>query len=557
MVLTYDVSFYDMWQNLCRTGYWLIPIFGMWLILYLANACSWRIILKSSGPCTIPFFKLFKFTISAFALNYATPIGLMGGEPYKIMEIVPYVGKERATSSVLLFSMMHIFAHFWYWTTAILLYLIFIPVDMQISVVLLLMTVFCVAGIYLFTYGYKRGMVMKVMRLVASFPFLHHWGNQFISRHEQELKQIDQQIAALHQQDRQSFYKSFLLEYVGRLAHSFEIYFMLMLTGVQGTFLMLFLYSLLILAFTSLFANLLFFIPLQLGGREGGFAMSTLKVLGPVVGIKQSMTIAIFISIICRLREFFWMIIGLFLIKVNNRKAVENSKVTHFAILAAGEGSRLQQEGVEIPKPLIEVGGEKMIDRLIRIFLSNGAHDIVIITNDIYPEIQNHIRMLIDKGLPLRLVIKTTDSSMHSLYEVRDLLGDGTFCLTTVDTVFNENEFRDYINDVRIGEGLMAVTDYIDDEKPLYIDVDEHNLIRGYFDDKHGCRYISGGIYILNTKMLTTLERCVVEGQSRMRNFQRSLVEDGFKLRAFVFSKILDIDHADDIMKANEFISNL
>ena len=39
-----------------------------------------------------------------------------------------------------------------------------------------------------------------------------------------------------------------------------------------------------------------------------------------------------------------------------------------FAIIAAGEGSRLSQEGVTLPKPLVRIGGEAMIDRLLRIF---------------------------------------------------------------------------------------------------------------------------------------------------------------------------------------------
>ena len=52
-----------------------------------------------------------------------------------------------------------------------------------------------------------------------------------------------------------------------------------------------------------------------------------------------------------------------------------------FAIIAAGEGSRLQHEGVSLPKPLVPICGEAMIDRLIRIFRQNGATEIVIIVN--------------------------------------------------------------------------------------------------------------------------------------------------------------------------------
>ena len=37
-----------------------------------------------------------------------------------------------------------------------------------------------------------------------------------------------------------------------------------------------------------------------------------------------------------------------------------------FAIISAGEGSRLSQEGVALPKPLVQLNGVAMIDRLIR-----------------------------------------------------------------------------------------------------------------------------------------------------------------------------------------------
>lgn len=53
-----------------------------------------------------------------------------------------------------------------------------------------------------------------------------------------------------------------------------------------------------------------------------------------------------------------------------------------YAIIAAGEGSRLAAEGITAPKPLVEVNGERLIDRLIRIFIQNDAEEIVVICND-------------------------------------------------------------------------------------------------------------------------------------------------------------------------------
>ena len=43
-----------------------------------------------------------------------------------------------------------------------------------------------------------------------------------------------------------------------------------------------------------------------------------------------------------------------------------------FAIISAGEGSRLSQEGVALPKPLVQLNGMAMIDRLVHIFAQNG-----------------------------------------------------------------------------------------------------------------------------------------------------------------------------------------
>lgn len=244
-----------------------------------------------------------------------------------------------------------------------------------------------------------------------------------------------------------------------------------------------------------------------------------------------------------------------------------------YAVIAAGEGSRLAAEGVAVPKPLVQVGGECLIDRLVRIFMDNGADDIVVICNEQMTPVAQHLLDLQRDGLqgrpvPLRFIVKSTPSSMHSLYEIALAGATDPFILTTVDTIFREEEFAAYVAAFRQQPDicLMGVTDYVDDEKPLYVTTDNQLNVTGFHDtlplssfagrgdESHGS--VSAGIYGLNSSAVHTLYDCIARGESRMRNFQRALLADGRAVRAWRFGTVFDIDHASDILKANRFLAD-
>lgn len=319
MFFSFDVSFSELCGYINKANYWLVAILVLWIGLYGMNAGAWWVIIRGSGPTNMSFLRLYKLTITGFALNYATPCGLAGGEPYRVMELSRYIDARRATSSVILFGMMHIFSHFWFWLTSIVVYLLLAAIgDLLISAavawVLLFASLFCCGGIYLFLKGYKNGLTVKLVKWLSKLPGLHKRGERFLQSHITDLERIDQQISELHSQNKRSFMGSLLLEYFGRILQSFEIFFMLLFFGIDGGgtfggYVLVFLHSFLILAFTSLFANLLGFMPMQLGGREGGFAMSVAQ-MGMTGGI------AMFVSIISRVREFIWICVGLALMKI-------------------------------------------------------------------------------------------------------------------------------------------------------------------------------------------------------------------------------------------------
>ncbi|MCM1006203.1 MAG: NTP transferase domain-containing protein [Prevotella sp.] len=233
----------------------------------------------------------------------------------------------------------------------------------------------------------------------------------------------------------------------------------------------------------------------------------------------------------------------------------------HYGIIAAGEGSRLMQEGVELPKPLVCLNGEPLLNRLIDIFEKCRAESISVIVNEQMLKVRTALeRIAAHCPVPVNIVVKSTPSSMHSFYELSKVMGrEGKFILTTVDTVFRPDEFERYVsafeNAPESIDALMGVTGYIDDEKPLYVGVDTNSEITTFSDVAvRGDQYASGGIYGLNAKAFDVLEECMQNGVSRMRNFQRALLADGLKVKAYVFEKIIDVDHAGDIAKAEAFV---
>ncbi len=334
-IMASQMDFAEVWAGLQHAGYWFFAVVALWAVLYTFNTSAWYLIINSqdesgktstdgqtqhantragkavdTGKKTSPvgFWWLYKITISGFALNYATPGGLMGGEPYRIMELAPKIGTERASSSVILYVMTHIFSHMWFWLLSVVLYILTQPLNLFMGTILALVAAFCTTAIWFFLKGYKKGLAMRLMGLLRHIPGTKRWARNFIETHKEQLSNVDRQIAALHNQNPRTFLAAVLLELGCRFASSLEIMFCLLVLMPSVNYVQ----CVLILAFTSLFANMLFFMPLQLGGREGGFLMS-------VGGLGMSSSAGIFVALIVRVRELIWTAIGLLLIKIEKK----------------------------------------------------------------------------------------------------------------------------------------------------------------------------------------------------------------------------------------------
>lgn len=312
-IMVTQLDFAQVGAGLRRAGYWFVAVIALWGFLYMLNTLAWWQIIKASPAekqgKAVSFWWLYKVTVSGFALNYATPGGLMGGEPYRILSLSPKIGTERASSSVILYVMTHIFSHFWFWLLSAILYALTQDVTPLMAAVLGIVGTVSVVVLWFFIKGYKKGIALSGMNLLRHSPLIKRWAQGFFDRHREQLATIDRQIAALHNQNRRTFVTAVLLEVVCRILSTLEIFFILLVILPSVNIVQ----CILIYAFTTLFANMLFFMPLQLGGREGGFMMS-------IKGLGMSVSAGIFVALLVRIRELIWTAIGLLLIKFDKKK---------------------------------------------------------------------------------------------------------------------------------------------------------------------------------------------------------------------------------------------
>lgn len=308
-IMVYSIGLDNIWRDMKQTGWWYIPIIGMWIIVYTINTLSLYVIVRDGSQDTkkIGFLKLFKLTISGFAINYITPFGLMGGEPYKIIELQPHLGIQKSTSSVLLGTMMRVVAHFIFWMVSIPLLLFLVPVlsdSVEIGIIITTGTTFL---LLLWAYRiYTRGGVNRALIISSRLPIIGKKIKAYRNGNQEKISQMDELISDLYKNRKRDFFLSLSFEFIARILVCVEV--ILMMQAIKQP--ISFGESVLIESLQSLFSNLFFFMPMQMGAREGGFVI--------VYGMLSiPLAYGVFVSICKRIRELFWTLIGVVLIKIN------------------------------------------------------------------------------------------------------------------------------------------------------------------------------------------------------------------------------------------------
>jgi NDP-sugar pyrophosphorylase family protein len=235
------------------------------------------------------------------------------------------------------------------------------------------------------------------------------------------------------------------------------------------------------------------------------------------------------------------------------------------AIIAAGAGERLRPHAGAL-KPLVSVRGETLVERVLGSVGEVAPSEVVVIINDRSTAVRDHVARR-RWPFPLRWIVETTPSSMHSFIRVLETLAaggdDGPFLVSTVDTIAAAGEYLRFAEaSARTGADLtLAVSREWDDEKPLLVEVTAPGRVTAIGEavrsDAAGRAFATAGYYAARSSILREAAAARAEGLAALRSFLGRLVERHYDVRAVPVLPAIDVDRPTDIAAAEAFLNQV
>lgn len=223
------------------------------------------------------------------------------------------------------------------------------------------------------------------------------------------------------------------------------------------------------------------------------------------------------------------------------------SAIVSGAVIAAGEGSRLKQFGV--PKPLLEVAGVPLIEHVLSNFEAAGIASAAVIFNESERDCEAFVRERFGR-LVKTVLVKTTRSSLESFRAVLEVAPKGRLLVSTVDAFCPRKDYVRFVE--RAGElpsdaTVLAVTRFVDDEKPLWVNVARHGRVSSIGGSTGDA--VTAGIYVFPERVR---QLGVPSELGRLRDFLAWLAKSGEPIQALEIEKVVDVDRAEDLAVAEE-----
>ncbi|HYL56561.1 MAG TPA: lysylphosphatidylglycerol synthase transmembrane domain-containing protein [Gemmatimonadales bacterium] len=299
-------------SDAAQTGWLFLPIFLLYGVVYLCNAWAWWLTMADE-PSHPPFWRTYAILAAGFSLNFVTPMVNVGGEPFKIAAVAPWLGLRRAAGSVVIYQILHTLGMLLGFLTAVVLGALLLPHRGPVLASLAVSFAVLSALTLLLLTGHRRGGLERLLDVMHRIPVVDQLARRLEPRRA-TLAQMDEQITDFYHRRPRRFVQALVLEYVSRSIFMLEYVLIALGVGLNITFPQAYVIG----GLTSLIQNVIFMVPFEVGIKEGSLYL-VFQLLGFDPGL------GVYTAIVSRVRDLAWIGGGLGLVWLSGRRATERA----------------------------------------------------------------------------------------------------------------------------------------------------------------------------------------------------------------------------------------
>src|SRR6266566_4088128 len=290
-----------------HTGWMFVPILLLYGTVCACNAGAWWLVMAGE-PSRPPYWRAWAITVASFSLNFMTPLVNVGGEPFKIAAVAPWLGLRRAAGSAVIYQMLHTFGMLLSFLTAVVLGIIFLPRSPVIVALLAGAFLALAALTLLLLTGHQRGMLAGALDLLHRVPLLDRLARRLEPKRA-TLASMDEQITQFYHSSPRRFLLALALEYASRCLFMAEYLLIALSVGLDIGYARAYVIG----GLTQLVQNVLFVVPFEAGTKEGSlYLLFQLLGLDPALGV--------YTAIVSRVRDLVWIGAGVGLVWLSGRR---------------------------------------------------------------------------------------------------------------------------------------------------------------------------------------------------------------------------------------------
>lgn len=302
-------------ENLSKVGLWIFPIAGVWLLVYALNTLAFKLIANNKLE-GLGFFKALSLTVSSYGLNYLTPVVALGGEVYKTNVLKEYTDTETAASIVVNYYSIHVLSHIAFWILGGAIFIFNMELTGEYLNIIFMLGAFVLVMLGLFYLFFEKKALVPIYKNISKWIRPIKLQSK-MQANLSSIEQVSSQITGFYNDKRSKFLLATLFEFVARIVASYEIVFIVNAIGIDMSIQNAIFFT----ALSSLLLNLLFFVPMQMGSREGIYYM-----IMSSIGITSG--VGIYISLTTRIRELIWIMLGLIALPINKVQIADKAPET-------------------------------------------------------------------------------------------------------------------------------------------------------------------------------------------------------------------------------------